>query len=302
LEITLKPKKRILSQLIILTCTVAMLLSVFIGQVSAADLIEIKQKGVLRHLGVPYAKFVTGSGDGMDTELIKRFAEYLGVHYKYVMTSWNVVIGDLTGKAVIPKGNEIEILGDVPVKGDIIANGLTILPWRKRIVDYSQPTFPSGVWLIARSDSSLEPIVPSGDIQKDITAVRSLLQGKNVFAVENSCLDPNFHRLYDTGAKVRLFSRDLNQIAPAVINNESETSLLDVPDALIALKKWPGQIKVIGPITPMQEMACGFAKTSPQLREAFNRFLKQCKKDGTYLRLAEKYYPSAFIYFPEFFR
>ncbi len=36
----------------------------------ARDLDEIKKSGVLRHLGVPYANFVTGSGDGMDVELV----------------------------------------------------------------------------------------------------------------------------------------------------------------------------------------------------------------------------------------
>ncbi|GAB6162936.1 hypothetical protein JCM12298_20960 [Desulfothermus naphthae] len=30
----------------------------------AFDLPEIKKRGVIRHLGVPYANFVTGAGDG----------------------------------------------------------------------------------------------------------------------------------------------------------------------------------------------------------------------------------------------
>jgi len=34
-----------------------------------ADLSEIKQRGVLRQLGVPYAKFVSIDEDGLDTEL-----------------------------------------------------------------------------------------------------------------------------------------------------------------------------------------------------------------------------------------
>ena len=58
---------------------------------------------------------------------------------------------------------------------------------------------------------------------------------------------------------------------------------------------------MIGPISPRQEMACAFAKTSPQLRETFNRFFDGIKKDGTYLALVRKYYPSAPRHFPEFF-
>jgi hypothetical protein len=30
---------------------------------SGADLKEVKERGVLRHLGIPYANFITGSGD-----------------------------------------------------------------------------------------------------------------------------------------------------------------------------------------------------------------------------------------------
>lgn len=36
----------------------------------AADLDEIKARGELRHLGIRYANFVTGSGDGFDVELV----------------------------------------------------------------------------------------------------------------------------------------------------------------------------------------------------------------------------------------
>ena len=33
-----------------------------------------------------------------------------------------------------------------------------------------------------------------------------------------------------------------------------------------------------------------------------NLFFEQCKKDGTYMRLVAKYYPSAPHHFPAFFR
>ena len=48
-------------------------------------------------------------------------------------------------------------------------------------------------------------------------------------------------------------------------------------------------------------MGAAFTKDSPQLRQAFNRFLEKCQKDGTYLRLVKKYYPDVLSYFPDFF-
>ncbi len=267
-----------------------------------ADLPEIKARGVLRHVGVPYANFVTGTGDGMDVELVTLFAQDLGVKYEYIKTSWKNIISDLTGKKVKAKGDDIQVLGEAPVKGDLIACGFTILPWRQKIVDYSTPTFTTQVWLVAKAETSLSPITPSGDIRQDISAVKAFLQGHSLLGKANTCLDPALYNLERTGAKVKLFPRGLNELAPAVINGESEMTLLDVPDALIALEKWPGKIKVIGPISGMQSMGAAFAKDSPQLREAFNRFLEKCKQDGTYLRLVKKYYPAVLSYYPDFFK
>jgi len=281
---------------------IALLCSVCSDLAAGADLKEIKERGVLYHLGIPYANFVTGSGDGLDVEVVKLFAEHLGVRYEYVNTSWTSVIGDLTGKKVKPAGDDIEILGEVPVKGDIIANGFTVLPWREKVVDYSIPTFPTQVWLVARVDSPLKPIQPSGDMSKDIAAVISLLKGYDVLGKRGTCLDPALYGLEEAGAGVHLFEGNLNELAPAVMNGAADATLLDVPDALIALGKWSGKIKVIGPVSPRQNMALAFTKGSVALREDFNRFFEQCMKDGTYLKLAEKYYPAVFTYYPEFFQ
>lgn len=280
---------------------IAIFMVISFEPVFGADLLEIKQRGILRHLGVPYANFVTGAGDGLDVEMIQLFAKHLGIKYEYVKTSWNEVISDLTGKKVKSRGIDVEILGKVPVKGDVIANGLTIIPWRQKVVNYSIPIFPTQVWLIARADSPVKPIKPSDDLSKDIAAVKALLKGHTVLGLANTCLDPALYDLEDTGAEIKLFDKSLNELAPAIINNKAEMTLLDVPDALIALEKWPGKIKVIGPICARQKMGCGFSKTSPNLRDAFNQFFEQCKKDGTYLRLVKKYYPSVFDYYPEFF-
>jgi len=267
----------------------------------AGDLADVQQRGVLRHLGVPYANFVTGAGDGMDVELMKGFAEYLGVRYQYVPTTWKDAIGDLTGKSVKAAGDNIEVLGTVPVKGDVIANGFTVLPWRKKIVNYSTPTFPTQIWVMARADSPMTPIQPTGDIERDIYAVKEQLRGRTLLGVADTCLEPSLYGVAEAGAVVKMFQGNLNELAPALINGDAEATLLDVPDALIALEKWPGRVKVIGPLSDEQGMGVAFAKTSPKLSAAFDRFLEQCKKKGIYLKLVQKYYPAVFEYYEGFF-
>jgi ABC-type amino acid transport substrate-binding protein len=266
------------------------------------DLPEIRAAGVLRHLGIPYANFVTGSDDGMDVELIKGFAKHLGVRYEYVKTDWDTVIPDLTGKEISMADGHPVLGKDAPVRGDLIANGFTILPWREELVNFSKPTFPSKIWLIARADSAVKPIKPSpGDIKRDIARVREIMKGKKVLALPKTCLDPSLYKLDETGAAITLFTGNLNTLAPAVVNGEAEMTILDVPDALIALEKWPGKIKIIGPISPQQTMAVGFPKTSLKLQEAFNEYLAEIKRNRTYAKLIKKYYPTAPYFFPSFF-
>jgi ABC-type amino acid transport substrate-binding protein len=274
------------------------------------DLKEIRESGVLRHIGVPYANFVSyieqGEIDtltGFDVDIVKGFAEQLGVRYEYVPAQWRDMVGKLTGQHVKYEDKRAVLGETTPIEGDLIANGVTILGWRTEVLDFSQDYFPSGVWLVSRTDSTLSPIKPSGSIEKDISTVKNLIDGREVLALEHSCLDPNLYDLYDTGAKVILPDGDrlLNEMVPAIMKNDAESTLLDVADTLIALEKWPGEIKVIGPISENQKMAVAFRKTSPELRKAFDHYLDSIKQDGTYEKLVKKYYPSIYYFYNDYF-
>lgn len=278
-----------------------MMILFFTAGAFGRDLDEVKKQGVIRHLGVPYANFVTGSGDGMDVELIQCFAKHLGVRYEYVKASWESVVADLIGKNVKPTGNEVEILADAPIKGDVIANGFTILPWREKVLNFSKPTFPTQIILVAGAQSTLKPIKPSGDVAKDIDWVRGLTKNRTVLGVEKTCLDPALYHIAEAGAKIRNFTGSIDDLAPAVVQGEAETAIMEMPDALLALKKYPGKIKIVGPLSPVQEMAAGFAKDAPQLLAEFNKFMDQSKKDGLYRQLVRKYYPSAINFYATFF-
>lgn len=272
--------------------------------VNGYDLTEVKQAGVLRHLGIPYANFVTGDGNGLDVELIQGFADHLGVEYRYVESSWERIFGDLTGVNAKRGASGALRTEHTDIKGDVIANGMTILPWREEVVSFSDPTFPSSVWLIADAYSNLHPITPTGSLEKDIGLVKESLDGITVLTMRNTCLDPNLYQLNKTKAQIRYLdaSTNLNEMAPAVIGGVAETSLLDVPDALIALDNWPGRLKVVGPVSNEQRMAAGFRNDSPELLRAFNSYLKSIREDGSYNKLVFKYYPTVFDYYADFFQ
>lgn len=272
------------------------------GAPEGRDLDAVRSRGVLRHIGVPYAHFVINEHEGLDVEIMRRFAAHLGLRYELVRSDWDRVLEDLTGRGLRVVNGRAELTGQAPVRGDVVANGLTVLPWRTDILDFSRPTFPTQVWLVARSASALQPIAASGDLKEDIARTRSRLQGLKVLCKVGGCLDPAFFRLEDAGARPLIFPGGLNDLAPAMLFGEAEAALLDAPDALVALEKWPGQMKIIGPMGPVQDMAVGFSKESPQLRQAFDDFLEGLRASGEYLRLVSRYYPLAPDTFPQFFK
>jgi ABC-type amino acid transport substrate-binding protein len=275
----------------------------FVTSSWAADLAEIKKRGEIRHIGIRYANFVTGAGDGLDVELMQGFAKRIGVSYKLVYSDFYSVIRDLLGKDVLRKNGEVTLTGDYPIKGDVISTGFTVLPWREAILLYSDPTLPSQVLLVAPAESSLQPIEGSSDLATDITKTRMAIGSKSVLVMERTCLDPSNYGLVNVGIDLKAYNKstNLNEMVPAMLNEEAELTLLDVPDAILDLRKWAGRIKVLGPISGRQMLATAFPKDAPALRDEFNAYLSDIKASGVYDRLVDKYYPGIRRFFPEFF-
>jgi ABC-type amino acid transport substrate-binding protein len=282
-------------------CAVALPAAVPAAAGEGGDLAAVRARGVLRHLGIPYANFVTGGGDGFDVELMRLFAAQLGVRYEFVQTDWPAVIPDLTGRQVSAAVPDLAATAAAPIRGDVIATGLTVLPWRAKVVAFSTPVFPTQVWVVARAGVPVQPIRPSGSLERDIAAVRALVDGRTLLGVAATCLDPALYALERSRARLVLRKVRLDEVAPILIAGEGELALLDVADAMIALQKWAGQLKVIGPISGRQEMAVAFRRDAPELRAAFEVFLAGARSSGAYDALVQKYFPEAPVYFPDFF-
>lgn len=270
---------------------------------NAADLPEIKARGELRHLGIRYANFVTGAGDGFDAELTQGFARHIGVKYRLVYSDFYSVIRDLLGKNVVRDGDAVTLEGSYPIRGDMIASGFTVLPWREKVLLYSEPTFPSQVMLIARADSGTKPIMGSDDLRQDINSTKALIGRQSLLVMEKTCLDPANYGLKGKGIELRTYTKstNINEMVPALLNLDADLSLLDVPDLMIDMQKWAGKFKIIGPISDEQVLATAFPRDAPKLRDAFNAYLRKIKEDGTYDALVNKYYPGIQRYFPKFF-
>jgi len=159
------------------------------------------------------------------------------------------------------------------------------------------------VLLVAPAQAKLTPIKGSNNLTADIQETKALIGKKSLLVMELTCLDPANYGLKGSGIDLKAYTKssNLNEMVPAMLNRESELTLLDVPDAILDLTKWAGQIKVIGPISEHQILATAFPKDAPQLRDAFNTYLRQIRADGSYDKLVDRYYPGIRRYFPAFF-
>lgn len=269
----------------------------------AGDLKDIQARGELRHLGIKYANFVTGAGDGFDVELVQGFARHLGVKYTLVYSDFYSIIRDLLGKDVTVKDGKATLSGEHAVKGDMISTGFTVLPWRKQVLLYSDPVFPTQVLLVARADDPQQPLRGSQSLARDIKDTKAMIGRKSLLVMEKTCLDPAGYGLQGKGLDLRPYTKNtnVNEMVPAMLGGVAEYTLLDVADVILDLQKWAGRIKVLGPISEEQEMAAAFPPDAPQLRDAYNDYLRRIMADGTYMKLVRKYYPGIESYFPAFF-
>jgi ABC-type amino acid transport substrate-binding protein len=273
------------------------------GPAQAADLDEIRARGSLRHLGINYANFVRGDGTGFDVELVQGFATAIGVRYELVYSDFYGVIRDLLGKEVRREGSKVLLEGDYPVRGDIISTGFTVLPWRAQVVLFSAPVFPSQVLLLTKHNTVFQSVSAGATLKQEIAATRDVLGKRSLLVMERTCLDPANYGLVGVGIDLRRYtaSSNLDEMVPALLRGDAEFTLLDVPDVVVELQRWPGRLKIIGPISEHQDLAAAFPPNAPKLRDAFDAYLRKMRTDGSYDRLVDKHFPGIRRYFPEFF-
>ncbi|SIO26448.1 transporter substrate-binding domain-containing protein [Halodesulfovibrio marinisediminis] len=265
----------------------------------SVTLADIRARGELHHLGVPYARFANNNADGLDCALMRRFAQHLGVRYAFIPTTWEKAIPDLTGRHLASLNSE---QATTPVHGDILASGISIIPKRQRRVLFSKPTFTAQVWLIAKPEVNITPIQPTGTVEKDIAITLAQTAGKTVYGIKDVCLDVRrFPSLLSTASSaINVSPQQINEPI-SFLKSEYSIFLMESPSALMALGIWPYSFKIIGPVAKQQKMGAAFAPESVELRDEFNRFFTAFWESGEYQKLVHRYYPSSYLYFNKFF-
>ncbi len=268
------------------------------------DLPEVLVRGELRHLGEYYGNFITGTGDGLTVDLMRGFADFLGVRYRFIPTSFKQGLEGLLGQKVvwhkeIPSLKENE---DVPLQGDVIAGGFVALPSRGRVVAFSKPIFISQLWVIAKKELSVKPIVPSGSMSKDIQNTITKIRGFSVLGIPGYYVSNSSLWLEEGHCVLVPFYGVFGELIPGLLKSKAQLAFVDMTGVILGTLRWPGKVKVVGPLSPPYYVSAFFRKSFPRLREAFNDYLRRIQENGKYMELIDRYFPSAKFYFPDFFK
>ncbi|HEX7936878.1 MAG TPA: amino acid ABC transporter substrate-binding protein [Paraburkholderia sp.] len=245
---------------------VALFHAVTVTPVFAADeLAQIKSSGVFR-IGTEgtYAPFTfhdeAGKLTGFDVEIGTQIAQRLGVKPQFVEGKWDGLIAGL----------------DVN-RYDAVINEVAVTDARKVKYDFSDPYITSHAALIVRSDNS---------------AVKNFddLKGKK----SANTLTSNFGKIAAAHGAEVIPVQGFNESIDLLTAGRVDATVNDSLSFLDFKKHKPdAKVKIAALDTSADssdKSAVLIRKGSPDLVAAINKALADMKKDGTYLKISQKYF------------
>jgi len=193
---------------------------------------------------------------GFDIDMWKEVAKRLNLDYEFQPMDFNGIIPGLQAGTI-----------------DAAVAGITIKPERQEVVDFSDGYYDSGLSLLVKSDSKVKGIEDlKGAIISTKLATSSVDFAYTFAKKENVKLYPNNDGMF-----------------MELMTGGSDAVIFDMPVVMDFVKKYEGQVKVVGPIYQGQAYGIGFPKGS-KLVPQVNKALADMKADGTYETLYVKWF------------
>ena len=244
------------------------------------DLDAIKKDGKLKVLtiysGTSYFLY-RGRPMGFEYELVKRFADYLGVDLE-IKISDNI-------DSLLYQLNK----GDV----DLVAHGLTITTERKQKVDFTDYLYLTHQVLVQKKPDNWRKMKWSS-IEKSLVHDAIELIGDTVSIRANSSYIQRLKNLSrEIGGKIYIdtiqgnYSTD--KIIKMVVDGKIKYTVADNNIASINASYYP-ILNIEVPISFSQRNAWAVRSTSPELKKAVNKWLATMKKETTYYVIFNKYF------------
>lgn len=223
---------------------------------------QIKTNGKIR-IGTEgtYAPFTfhdkSGKLTGFDVEIAEEVAKRIGVKPEFIETKWDGMFAGLNAK-----------------RFDMIANEVSIRPDRQQKYDFSDPYIVSKAVLIVNKDNQ--------DIKKFAD-----LKGKK----SGQSLTSNLLDIAKKNGAVIVQTDGFNQAVDLLTSKRIDATVNDQLSFLDLKKQKPDvPLKVVDESADASKSALMFNKGNKELVDAANKALDDMHKDGTYLKISEKWF------------
>ncbi len=219
--------------------------------------------GVVGDGGLPSSIRQNGKLVGFDIELPARFAAWLGMSFEPVDIPFGSMLASISTNKI-----------------DIVTCQLMITEERKKQVLFSDPYYESGISLYARKDQ----IATS---QKKKLTVLEDIADKRIGVFTGTVHDVFVSKKYPK-AQIFRFDGSTDLIA-ALSGDKIDVAMFDNANAKLIMKR----NKDLGLLTDdvfSLPLGVGFNKNNPGLRDEFNNFLREIKKDGTYDKIYKRWF------------
>ena len=215
--------------------------------------------------GLPFAAIPDGELVGFDIEMLQRFAASLGKDISFAkMPFGGLIAANASGKV------------------DLIAASMFITEERQERVDFSDPYYSTAGRAyalgsrLAKAPAAAAPLLASLDDLKD---KRIGVQLGTVFDIYATKTFPN--------ATVLQFP-SFQEVVMAVIAGKVDAGLNDV-DTIAEVMRSQSDLTTFGEILFSSPVAAGFNKSKPELRHAFDAFLKEIRANGVHGDMVERW-------------
>lgn len=208
-----------------------------------------------------YAPFTfhdqSGKLTGYDVEVVAEVAKRIGVEPVFMETQWDAMFAGLDSK-----------------RFDVIANQVGIRPDRQEKYDFSKPyTVSTAVLTVHKDNNTVKDFV---DI-KGLKAAQTLTSNLTDIAKQN-------------GAEI-VGVEGFNQAVDLLASKRVDVTINDGLSVLDLLKQKPETpIKIVAKHPDAAKNGFMFRKGNPELVEAFNKALDEMEKDGTLVKISEKWF------------
>ena len=211
--------------------------------------------GVVSDLGLPSTITKDGKLAGFDIELIQRFAAYLGKEYVPVDLPFSSILASLSTNKI-----------------DIAACSMMVSEERKKQINFSDSYYESGVSVISKKKN-----IESSSAAK-LTKLDDIAD-KKIGIFTGTVYDGFITEKYPK-AQIYRYESTADLIL-SVTTGKIDVAMFDLITAGLILKKMP-ELGLLSDDVLTLPLGVGFNKNNSALRDEFNSFLKEIRKDGTY--------------------